>query len=135
MAPGKAALNRFATNFVTERHLATLSLPRDEGGIHVTPVGFTWDAEAGVARVITWENAYKLRLVGDKCRATICQVDGRHWLSIEGTATVVSDQGRCVDAERRYTQRYQPPRRTGDGRRVIEISVDRVIGSSEMHTT
>ncbi len=134
MAPGMADLNAVAIKFVTERHLATLSLPRKQRGIHVTPVGFTWDAKSRTARVITWEGAYKLRLVAEGCRATICQVDGRHWLSLEGAAAVVSDRDRCLDAERRYTDRYQSPRRTGEGRRVIEISVDRVTGSSEMRS-
>jgi hypothetical protein len=37
--------------FVTERHLATLTTLRADGSPHVVPVAFTWDAEAGVARI------------------------------------------------------------------------------------
>src|ERR687898_142980 len=48
-----AALPDDAVAFLTERHLATLTTLRPDGTPHVVPVGFTWDADAGLARVIT----------------------------------------------------------------------------------
>jgi hypothetical protein len=39
--------------FLVERHLGTLSTLRRDGSLHVCAVGFTWDEDAGVARVIT----------------------------------------------------------------------------------
>lgn len=52
-----------ALAFLTERHLATLSIPRQGRSPHVTPVGFTWDADAAMARVITFADAHKVKLI------------------------------------------------------------------------
>ena len=40
--------------FLTERHLATLTTLRTDGSPHVVAVGFSYDPEARVVRVITW---------------------------------------------------------------------------------
>lgn len=131
MAPEPVLLSGEALEFVTERHLATLSLLRPDGSIHVTPIGFTWDTESGLARVITWFDSYKVTLAAiSDARATICQVDGGRWLSLEGEVSVAKGPETCADAEQRYTERYQPPRKSGEGRRVIEIAVSRVLCSS-----
>ena len=39
--------------FLTERHLATLTTLRADGSPHVVPVGVTYDAASRTARVIT----------------------------------------------------------------------------------
>ncbi len=39
--------------FLTERHLATLTTLRTDGSPHVVPVGVTYDPATGTARVIT----------------------------------------------------------------------------------
>ena len=52
-----------ALAFLTERHLATLSIPRRGRSPHVTPVGFTWDDDASIARVITFADAHKVKLI------------------------------------------------------------------------
>ena len=52
-----------ALAFLGERHLATLSIPRQGRSPHVTPVGFTWDADAATARVITFADAQKVKLI------------------------------------------------------------------------
>jgi len=49
--------------FLAERHLATLSIPRQGKSPHVTPVGFTWDDESGLARVITFAHSQKVKLL------------------------------------------------------------------------
>lgn len=122
-------------DFLTERHLATLSLavPPTAGegpGLHVTPVGFSWDDQAGLARVITFADAHKVALI-DKhgpLLAALSQVDGGRWLTLYGSAQVTAAPEVAADAERRYAERYRPPRDLGDQRRVIEISVDRISG-------
>jgi hypothetical protein len=48
--PDPVTLPAPAVEFVTVRHLATLTTLRPDGSPHVVPVGFTWDADAGVAR-------------------------------------------------------------------------------------
>lgn len=116
--------------FMTERHLATLSVPRPDGAPHVTPVGFTWDGDSGLARIITFAGAAKVHLLetAGELPVTVCQVDGGRWLALEGTATVTADPARCADGVSRYARRYRPPSERGADRRVIEVAVTRVMG-------
>ncbi|PPK70833.1 PPOX class F420-dependent oxidoreductase [Actinokineospora auranticolor] len=114
--------------FFAERHLATLTTLRPDGTPHVVPVGVTYDPVTRVARVITSRDSRKARNVAAGSRAVVCQVDGRRWTSLEGPAVVSDDPARVADAERRYTERYRPPRANPE-RVVIEISVDRFLGT------
>lgn len=116
--------------FMAERYLATLSIPRATGAPHVTPVGFTWDSEAGLARVITFAGAAKVRLLeaAGSAPVTLCQIDGGRWLALEGTAVVTADPQRCAEGLSRYARRYRPPSDRGADRRVIEVAVNRVVG-------
>ena len=50
------------TEFVTERHLASLTIVTPTGRPHVTPVGFTWDQERQLVRVITWAGSTKAKI-------------------------------------------------------------------------
>jgi hypothetical protein len=59
--------------------------------------------------------------------AAVCQVDGRHWSTLEGIAVVRDDQDSVAEAERRYALRYRQPRPNPE-RVVIEISVRRSMG-------
>lgn len=129
MALDPASLSPEVVAFVTERHLATLTTLRPDGTPHVAPVGFTWDPEAGLARVITFAPSRKARnlLANPGSRAVVCQVDGGRWLAFEGPATVTDDAERVADAVRRYAQRYRQPGERDD-RVAIEIAVDRVLG-------
>lgn len=122
-------LDEAITTFLTERHLATLTTLRADGTPHVVAVGFTWDAEAGLVRVITWAGSRKARNVAARpgSAAAVCQVDGGRWLTLEGTATVTDDPDRVAEAVRRYAGRYREPK-LRDDRVVIEIAVDRVLG-------
>ena len=116
--------------FLTERHLATLTTLRSDGSPHVVPVGVTYDPATRIARVITSGGSAKARHVREgRRRVAVCQVDGRRWLTLEGTATVRDDAASVADAERRYAQRYRQPREN-PARVVIEISVDRVLGNA-----
>lgn len=115
--------------FLRERHLATLTTLRPDGSPHVVAVGFTWDDDAGIARVITWDDSKKARNVAASpgSRAVVSQVDGGRWLSLEGTATLATDPESCREGERRYAERYREPTQRDD-RAIIEIAVDRVLG-------
>ena len=116
--------------FFTERHLATLTTLRADGSPHVVPVGVTFDAATGTARVITSGTSAKARHVrSGRTRVAVCQVDGRRWATLEGTAVVREDAASVADAEARYAQRYRIPR-ANPARVVLEISVDRVLGIS-----
>lgn len=116
--------------FLTERHLATLTTLRADGSPHVVPVGVTFDPATATARVITSGTSAKARHVRDgRTRVAVCQVDGRRWLTLEGTAVVRDDAASVDDAVRRYAERYRQPRENPT-RVVIEISVDRVLGNA-----
>ena len=129
MARSPADLGPDALTFLTERHLATLTTLRADGSPHVVPVGVTWDAATGTARVITSGTSAKARHVRDgRTRVAVCQVDGRRWLTLEGTAVVRDDDAAVRDAEERYAVRYRRPREN-PARVVLEISVDRVLGN------
>ncbi len=115
--------------FLGDRHLASLTTFRPDGSPHVVAVGFTWDEEAGLARVITFAPSRKARnlLAAPGSRAAVCQVDGGRWLTMEGTATVTDDPAEVAEAVRRYADRYRQPGERDD-RVAIEITVDRVLG-------
>jgi PPOX class probable F420-dependent enzyme len=118
-----------AVRFLTERHLATLSTLRADGSPHVVPVGFTWDAERRLARVITSGGSVKARNAGRPgARAAVCQLEGRYWLTLEGPVQVLTGPEDVADAERRYATRYRPPREN-PARVVLVIAVDKVLGS------
>jgi PPOX class probable F420-dependent enzyme len=122
-----ADLSADAHAFLAERHLGTLSTTRRDGTLHVCAVGFTWDAEAGLVRVITTDGTQKTKNVEATGRAAVAQVDGRRWLSLEGPARVARDADAIAEAVARYSARYQEPRPNG-ARVAIEITVERVLG-------
>jgi len=115
---------------LTEPHLATLTTLRADGSPHVVPVGVTYDAATRTARVITSGTSAKARHVrAGRSRVAVCQVDGRRWVTLEGTAVVRDDRAAVADAESRYARRYRTPREN-PARVVLEISVDRVLGNA-----
>ncbi len=122
-------------DFLTERHLATLTTLRRDGSPHVVAVGFTFDPPSLTARVITSDgtakvrNAERLSPDGAGSRAALCQVDGRRWLTLEGTAAISRVREDVTDAEHRYAARYRIPR-SNPRRVVLTITVDRILGHS-----
>ena len=122
-------LNEEVQSFLYERHLASLTLLRADGSPQVTAVGFTWDQEAQLVRVITWAGSMKSRILEQSpgSRAVVCQIDGGRWLSLEGKAVVTDDANRCREGTERYAERYRVPQERPD-RTVIEIAVDRILG-------
>src|SRR6476619_2432061 len=123
MSSDPAALGSEALSFLTERHLATLTTLRPDGSPHVVPVGFTYDATTRTARVITSGTSAKARHLRDGGgRVAVCQVDGRRWVTLEGTAGVRDDDAAVADAVARYAVRYRQPREN-PARVVLEISV------------
>ena len=122
-------LSQEVLSFLDERHLASLTLLRPDGSPHVTAVGFTWDQDSQLVRVITWAGSMKSRILEQtpNSRAVVCQIDGGRWLSLEGTAVVTSDEARCKEGTERYANRYRIPQDRQD-RTVIEISVDQILG-------
>ncbi|GAA4796903.1 pyridoxamine 5'-phosphate oxidase family protein [Streptomyces ziwulingensis] len=117
--------------FWRERHVCTLTTLRPDGSPHVVPVGVTYDPGARLARVITDGGSAKARHVlaagPGGARVAVCQVDGRRWATLEGRARAYTDPERIAEAERRYAERYRPPR-PNPTRVVIEIALERALG-------
>ncbi len=129
MALDPRALPPDVRAFLAERHLATLTTMRPDWTPHVVPVGFSWDGDTGLVRVITWAGSRKARnlVARPGSPAAVSQVDGGRWLTLEGTAVVTADPARVAEGVRRYAERYRPPGERAD-RVVIELSVTRVLG-------
>ena len=131
MALDPAALTTEVLAFLSERHLATLTTLRDDLSPHVVAVGFSYDAPARCARVITWATSQKAinvaRMEARGLRAAVCQVDGGRWLSLEGPVRLVSDADGIRAGVEGYAARYRQPKERTD-RVVIEIAVERILG-------
>lgn len=126
-----ARLTSDALEFLTERHLAMLTTLRSDGSPHVVAVGFTFDPETHIARVITSDGSQKAINAERSHVGVLSQVDGARWLSLEGIAQVNREPDAVRDAEVRYSQRYRVPR-PNPQRVVIEVLVKRVLGSSTL---
>lgn len=118
-----------ALAFVRHRHLATLSTLHPDGSIHVVAVGFTY--RDGIARVITSGDSRKVANVLADGRASIAQVDGPRWLTLQGTATIARSPEEVQLGVDLYAERYRQPR-VNPLRVVIVLEVERVLGSSGM---
>ena len=129
MATDPAELTPAAIAFLSERHLATFTTLRRNGSPHAVPVGFTWDDEARAARVISSRGSAKVVQARAGRRASLTQVDGRRWLTLEGSTRVLEDATSVRDAEQRYAVRYRQPRPNPE-RVVVVLDVDRVLGGS-----
>jgi PPOX class probable F420-dependent enzyme len=122
--------------FVTERHLATLTTLRPVGTPHVVPVAFTWDVDAGLARITTNRKSFKARHAvplpdGGDPRAALCQVAGGRWITLEGTIALSEDEAEIADAVARYARRYRPLEPNPD-RVVLRVTIDKVMSSTYM---
>ncbi len=133
MSNSTARLTNDALAFLTERHLAMLTTLRADNSPHVVAVGFTFDPKTHIARVITTGGSQKAVNADRGEVAVLSQVDGARWLSLEGRASVNGESDAVRDAELRYAQRYRTPR-VNPRRVVIEVQVERVLGSSDLLT-
>lgn len=122
-----AALPPAAAAFLRERVLATLTTMRADGTPHVAPVGFSYDADARLVRVITFAGSVKARNAAGGGPAAVCQVDGGRWLTLEGTVAVTDDPERVAAAVAAYAGRYRQPGERPD-RVALEIAVTRIMG-------
>ena len=127
MALDLAALDDAVITFLSERHLASLTTLRADGSPHVVPVGFGYDAEARIVRIISFAGSQKVVNALRGGRAAVSQVDRGRWLTLEGTVTATDDPDRVAAAVAAYAARYREPSERAD-RVAIEIAVDRILG-------
>ncbi|MEV6318878.1 PPOX class F420-dependent oxidoreductase [Streptomyces sp. NPDC051776] len=119
--------------FWRESRLCFLTTLRPDGTPHLVPVGVTYDPETRIARVISSAGSRKVRNVraaGGNARVAVSQAEGRRWCTLEGTAVIKDAPASVADAERRYAERYKPPRPNPE-RVVIEITVTRALGTAK----
>lgn len=114
-------------DFVTERHLATLTTLGPDGRFHVVPVGFTY--RDGLVRIITSGPSQKVANLRRDARATVSQVDGGRWLTLAGSARILDDPDSVALAVGLYAERYRQPR-VNPLRVAIEITVETALGSA-----
>ncbi len=125
-----AALPEDLDAFWAERHLLTLTTLRADGSPHVVPVGVVLDPERACAWVITSRGSRKARNLQERPGSPVaaCQVDGRRWATLEGTATVTADVADVARAELLYAARYRQPRPNPE-RVALQVQVDRILHS------
>lgn len=133
--PGWDAFPPALRDFWTERHLCTLATVRADGRPHVVPVGVVLDHEERCAWVITSGTSHKARRIASLTEAgdpavgvpiAACQVDGRHWSTLEGHARVLTAPDAVRRAEHCYAERYRTPR-PNPLRVALRIEVDRFL--------
>ncbi|KRB36957.1 PPOX class F420-dependent oxidoreductase [Microbacterium sp. Root180] len=120
-----------ALEFLAEYHLATLSTLGRHDRVHAVPVGFTF--EDGIVRVIGTGGSQKFLNAERSGRAAVCSVDRARWISFEGPVVVTDDPDAVAHAVALYAGRYRQPR-VNPQRVVLELTVERVLGSSQLRT-
>jgi PPOX class probable F420-dependent enzyme len=120
-------LSESQLEFIQENHLATLTTLRADGSPHVVPVGFTFDADNNIVRVITFAKSMKARHAAQGGRAVVSQVDRGRWITLEGTVQLRTEAEVVAKAVEAYAGRYRQPKVRED-RVVVEITVDKVMG-------
>lgn len=133
--PGWDAFPAQLLDFWTERHLCTLTSVRSDGRPHAVPVGVVLDHDERCAWVITNRTSRKARTIAAAGQAGLpvaaCQVDGKRWSTLEGTAVVLTGPEDVRRAEEQYATRYRVPQ-PNPARVAIRIEVDRFLVSSSL---
>ena len=115
--------------FLTERHLGTLTTLSASGRPHSVAIAFTY--ESGLVRILTNAGSQKVKNVERSGFASVCQIDGRRWLSLEGSAAVHSDEITIGEAVAACERRYRVPGANPD-RVILTISVEHVLGRADI---
>lgn len=114
--------------FWAERHLCPVTTVLADGGLHVTPMGIVLDADAGTAWGITSSASVEARNLRERPEIGACQLDGRWWSSLMGTAEVSDDPLVISEAEARYAAHYRTPVPDPD-RVAVRITIERVLAN------
>jgi len=127
MTSDSLQLSSSQLEFMRENHLATLTTLRADGSPHVVPVGFTFDIDNNIVRVITFAKSMKARHAAQGGRAVVSQVDRGRWITLEGNVQLRTEPEIVAKAVEAYAGRYRQPKVRED-RVVIEITCDKVMG-------
>ncbi|MDT0203582.1 pyridoxamine 5'-phosphate oxidase family protein [Nocardioides sp. AE5] len=115
--------------FWADRHLCTVSTPRPDGTLHVTPMGIVLDAPQREAWGVTMGHSVKAKNIraGEAVPIAVCQLAGPYWASLEGTAEILTDPDDVRRAEQFYASRYRQPQPNPE-RVALRISLARALG-------
>lgn len=130
-APGWDAFPQPLLDFWTERHLCSLTTLRADGSPHAVPVGCALDLDEQCAWVITFGTSQKAANAARDGRVAVCAVDGGRWSTLEGRATVRTDEASVQRAVERYASRYRQPK-PNPLRVALRIEVDRFLVSQAL---
>ena len=122
------------SEFLRERHLATLTTLRADGSPHVVPVGFSYDEAANEVRIITFDDCQKVVNARRGGRAAVSQVDAGRWVTLEGTIRATTEPSEVAAAIAGYAARYRQPKDRPD-RVALVISVDRLLVARSLRDT
>ncbi len=128
MSNTPALLDDHAKSFLAATRLATLTTHRRDGSAHVVPVGFMYDANEGIARIIAPIDSVKVRNIERDSRVVLCQVEGGLWATLEGSAVIRTDAETFERTVLEYIVKFGPMHGPVDGRCAIEVTVNRVMG-------
>lgn len=117
-------------SFWSARRLGTLTTLRRNGTPHTVPVAPVVDLSTGapMVRILTSGNSRKVRNIRVTPQVSLCEVEGRHWVTVDGRARVVTDPADVAAAEEAYAARFRIPR-VNPERVVLMIEVTSVMGS------
>ena len=116
-----------ATQFWSRPLVAVLSLVREDGRLHATPVKAVYFfGEDGVrAAALVSRRSVKARLVrSTAARAALTEQDAQGWVSIEGPCGLSDDPLLLARAREAYEQRFSQPSTWGDA--VITIEAEHI---------
>ena len=129
LAMPRTALDDEVLAFLRERHLATLTTLRADGSPHVVPVGFGYDADERIVRVITNAPPRRRSTLADGGRAAVCQVDGAPLADARGRSRSCAPTPSGATAAVAGLHSALPGTERAPERVAIVIDVDRIIGS------
>lgn len=119
-------------DFWIERHLQTLTTVTPQGRPHTVPVAGVLEPGRPLVQILCSRRSRKVRNVRaahpGAAWATVCQVDGRRWTTLEGTAQILTAPDAITAAERLYATRFRTPRPNPD-RVVLTLHVSTVLGN------
>jgi len=100
------------------------------------PVAPVPEPSSGLLWILTSATSVKARNVragNGAGRVSLCEVEGPHWVTVEGRAEFVDDAEVRADAELRYAVRFRAPR-VNPLRVVILVRMTRVMGHLPLGT-
>ncbi|MGE0878300.1 MAG: pyridoxamine 5'-phosphate oxidase family protein [Acidimicrobiia bacterium] len=122
MAFAPEELNDEAIEFLTKpRVIAAFVTTKDASRPHAANVGYTYEHATRKVRIVTQPGSQKTLNVERGSRGILNQIDGMHWLQLEGPARVLDDPAAIADAYERFAARYG---RVHDGATLVVIEID-----------